>query len=106
MQKDQADNPSILSAILRHHRAAFGPPVTRRFSAGVQQIWTDAANLRLEGRKEPVIGLQRHPLINPIFGSILFFLSWKKNLSVSFAGQNLHLVLPILTGASRYFSDI
>jgi hypothetical protein len=57
----------------------------------------------LEGRKEPVIRLQRHPLIDPIFGLHphlpYFQRKWGKLgwivLSASLAGRNLHLVILI-----------
>ena len=45
--------------------------------------------LALEGRKEPVIGLQRHPLIYPIFSRI-------SGISTPFARGNLYLVIPCL----------
>jgi hypothetical protein len=40
----------------------------------------------MEGRREPVTGLRRHPLINPIF-------PWKPRVSAPFARGNLHLVI-------------
>ena len=45
--------------------------------------------LALEGRREPVTGLQRHPLIYPMF-------SRTSGISTPFARGNLHLVIPCL----------
>jgi hypothetical protein len=46
--------------------------------------------LALEGRRKPVNWLQRHPLIYPIF------LPCEKVISVPFARENLHLVIPLV----------
>jgi hypothetical protein len=56
--------------------------------------------LALEGRREPVIRLQRHPLIYPIFSPS--FLSPRERgrvraISAPFARGNLHLVIPMLS---------
>jgi hypothetical protein len=61
------------------------PAVSGGFSAGNKNAFPYAF---LEGRKEPVIGLQRHPLINR-FSPTGFS---PGQISVLLAQENLHLV--------------
>jgi len=52
------------------------------------------ATLVSEGRKEPVTGLQRHPLIDPIFPQPPFSVR-EAEVSAPFARGNLHLVISL-----------